>query len=88
MLERPVESALVRGTKARGGLAIKLNTRIGLPDRLLLLPGGRLLLVECKRPKGRPRVSQEVMHEQLAALGFEVELVDTHARVKEVLDAL
>jgi Holliday junction resolvase len=73
MRERNVERRLVQRVTEAGGAAIKLAPTVaGLPDRLVLLPGGRTLLVELKAPGGKLRPVQAAMHERLFALGHEV----------------
>ena len=76
--ETPVERALVDAVSARGGLAIKLMPAMrGLPDRLVLLPGGKTRLVELKAPGERPRESQKMVHKYLDAMGHLVTTIDT-----------
>lgn len=79
ILERDVEHAYCKKVKAAGGLAIKLvsPSMAGLPDRLILMPGGVMWFVEFKRPGGRPRPLQIRVHETLRRLGFTVKIVDS-----------
>ncbi|MBR5878473.1 MAG: VRR-NUC domain-containing protein [Akkermansia sp.] len=53
-LEKEVESALVRMVNRHGGMCLKLGStgQSGIPDRLILLPDGRTMFVELKRPEG------------------------------------
>ena len=78
MLEKAIELSLVKRIKELGGIAYKFVSpnRRSVPDRLCLLPGGRVLFVECKAPGKRPTVLQAKEHERLRALGFEVLVVD------------
>lgn len=56
-----------------GGLCLKLAPTVkGMPDRLVLLPGGRMHLVELKTPTGRTSASQRHLHDVLAKLGIHV----------------
>lgn len=59
-------------------MTIKLNLRgrRGFPDRLVLWEGGGILFIEFKRKGEEPRKLQEVIHEQLRAMGFIVEVHD------------
>ena len=59
-----------------GGRAVKLApTEKGLPDRLVLLPGGRVYLVELKTISGRTSPAQDLWHERSAQLGTRVQLL-------------
>lgn len=53
-LERDIERKLTGLVKQSGGLCLKWVCPgwIGVPDRIVLLPGGRIIFVELKRPKG------------------------------------
>ena len=76
--ELVVEQKLVRDTQRRGGIAYKLTVpgRRNVPDRLLLMPGGRAIFVECKAPGQKPRMGQQRELERLKALGFETYFLD------------
>ena len=60
MLEKAVEAALVRRVKVLGGLCEKFVSpgRRSVPDRLVTLPGGRIIFVEIKAPGGKPTPQQ------------------------------
>lgn len=61
----------------QGGLFLKLTGLVGLPDRLILLPRGKLLFVELKRPGQKPRPAQKRWIAKLTEMGFKVEVVTT-----------
>ena len=74
-LEKDIEKKLRTKIEGQGGRCLKWVCPgwSGVPDRIILLPGGRVIFAELKRPKGG-RVSklQEKWREWLTALGFEV----------------
>lgn len=86
-LEKHIEQYLFKRCRTLGGMAVKLlsvNTG-GIPDRLVLLPGGVILFVELKRQGEEPRPLQKYQHRKLKDLGFRVEVIDSKERVEEVL---
>ena len=88
MREKQVEQKLARAVKAAGGICPKLISpgMNGMPDRLALLPGGRIVFVEVKAPGKNPRPLQIRRHEQLHRLGFRVAVLDDPARIPEILE--
>lgn len=88
--EREVERKLVREVKDAGGMAIKLTSPSvdGLPDRLVLLHGGKIGFVELKAPGKKPRVLQVKRMKDLQALGFKVFVVDEKSQIGGVIDAI
>ncbi|EAS6351712.1 VRR-NUC domain-containing protein [Salmonella enterica subsp. enterica] len=77
--ESLIEKHLVAEVKKTGGVAYKFVSpgRRSVPDRIVLLPGGRLVFVECKAPGEPPRADQLREHERLRALGFSVVVLDS-----------
>lgn len=77
--EKQIELKLVTETRKKGGLALKFvsPSYAGMPDRLVLLPHGKLAFVEVKAPGKKPRVLQEKRHGILRALGFQVFVLDS-----------
>ncbi|EDW1942555.1 VRR-NUC domain-containing protein [Salmonella enterica subsp. enterica serovar Oranienburg] len=72
--ENLIEKHLVAEVKKAGGVAYKFISpgHRSVPDRIVLLPGGRIVFVECKAPGQPPRADQQREHERLRALGFSV----------------
>ncbi|ECC1562044.1 TPA: VRR-NUC domain-containing protein [Salmonella enterica] len=72
--ENLIEKHLVAEVKKAGGVAYKFISpgHRSVPDRIVLLPGGRIVFVECKAPGKPPRADQQREHERLRALGFSV----------------
>lgn len=85
MKESDIEKRLVQAVRAAGGIAIKMSAGGGLPDRLLLFPGGGICFVETKAPGQRPRLLQQLRHEELRRLGFEVFVVDSVEGISEII---
>ena len=58
----------------------------GVPDRMILLPGGKIVFVELKAPGMRERARQEYIHARLRKLGFDVfSSVDSYEKVDAVV---
>lgn len=77
--ERTIEAKCGRLAKARGCLFLKMDPRrhIGVVDRLVVLPNGRVWWVEFKRPGGgRLSPAQELRIAILRGLGQDVSVVD------------
>ena len=74
MTESAFQAKLIRQYTAEGWYVIKLiqTNKSGLPDLLLLKPDA-VRMVEVKGPKGRLSKVQEYRHQELRALGFDVE---------------
>lgn len=90
MREKDIEHRLVQEVKRAGGICPKLTCpgMDGMPDRLVLLPTGRIAFVEVKRPGGVVRPLQAVRHAQLRRLGFKVAVLDGIEQIGGLLDAL
>ena len=76
--ESDVEAALCARVKDLGGIPFKFVSpqRRGSPDRLVLLPEGRIAFVELKRPGEKPTDLQRREHDRIRQLGFRVDVVD------------
>lgn len=90
MREYVVENAFRDEVARQGGLALKFSSQTmnGVPDRLVLLPGGKVGFVELKAPGKQMRPLQVKRKQQLEALGFPVYCVDRHSQICEVIDAI
>lgn len=88
MKEQNIELFLIRHVCLKRGLCLKMNsiTMNGLPDRLVLLPEGKMFFAELKAPGKKPRPEQVRVHESLRKLGFDVRVIDSTAKVKEILN--
>jgi hypothetical protein len=90
MREKRVESRLVWAVKAMGGIAPKFTSPglDGMPDRIVLLPGGRWAFVELKAPGKKLRPQQALRKEQLEGLGCRVYVIDGTEQIGGVLDEI
>lgn len=90
MREKDTERKLVKAVKAAGGLALKFISPgyDGVPDRLLLLPGGRIAFAEVKAHGVKPRPLQIRRHGMLRRLGFKVYVIDDEEQIGGMLDEI
>ena len=90
MRERHIEQLLCRAVKKKGGIVPKLVSPgyDGMPDRLLLLPRGRIAFVEVKAPGAKPRPLQIARHRLLATLGFRVYVIDDETQIPILINEL
>lgn len=72
-LERYFRLAIRRA----GGRCIKIVSDAGVPDRLVLLPGGQLHLVELKAPGETLRPIQRVFRAEAARCDVQVHVIDS-----------
>lgn len=88
--EKQVELILKRGIERVGGKAYKFISpgNNGVPDRLVCLPGGRIIFVELKTKTGRLSALQKRQIEILKKLCLEVIVLCGVADVKEFLYSL
>jgi hypothetical protein len=90
MRESVIEMALTKQVKQMGGKALKFISpgNTGMPDRLVLLPKGKVGFVEVKAPGKAPRPLQLARHEMLKNLGFQVHVLDDCEQIEEILNAI
>jgi hypothetical protein len=86
--EKVIEKLLVDTVEEHKGWAIKMICTFisGLPDRLILLPGGIIFFAELKSTGKKPSPRQLIVHEALRRLGFKVYVIDSTEQVKTVLE--
>lgn len=90
MREKQIEQKLVLAVKRRGGICPKFVSPgfAGMPDRIILLPGGRLGFAEVKALGRKPRPLQEARHGLLRCLGFKVYVLDDEKQIEEILKVI
>lgn len=89
-METTVEQYLRKQVKKAGGLALKLVCPgfTGVPDRMILMPGGRVFFAETKDKGKTPRPRQRRVHDRLKELGFTVFVPDTKAAVDHMMECI
>ena len=90
MREKTIEQKLVQSVKAHGGICPKLVCpgMAGMPDRLVLLPGGKMGFVEVKAPGEKPRPLQTARHRILSWLGFKVFVLDDPEEIEGIVNEI
>lgn len=88
--EKAIEKRLVELTNLNGGLCIKLLSfhLIGLPDRMCIFSKSRIVFVELKTTKQKPRPIQVFMQNKIRKLGFRVEVIDSVYKVDELIESI
>lgn len=87
MREKQLEQRLVSAVKNMGGIAPKFVCPgyDGMPDRLVLMPNGKLAFVEVKAQGCKPRPLQMARHGLLRRLGFKVYVLDDERQIKQII---
>ena len=85
--EKVLERKLVKWVKDAGGKCIKLSSQYntGLPDRMILLPKGKVFYCELKSTGKEPTTIQKLIHNEFRALGFKLYVVDNSVALSEML---
>lgn len=91
MRESTVEARLRKGVERAGGRCLKFVSpgHTGVPDRIILMPGGKVYFAELKAPGEKERPRQEYVQHRLRELGFRVfSSVDSAERIDEIMQEL
>ena len=88
MLEKQIERKLTEEVKKLNGMCLMQTSLAGIPDRLVLMPGGKMAFVELKAPGEKPRKLQQVRIKQLRKMGFMCFVVDGLEMISDVLDSI
>ena len=86
MLEKQIERRLCDEVKAAGGMCLKQTGLAGIPDRLVVMPGGKCAFIELKAPGEKPRKLQMMRIKQLKKLGFKCFVIDGVEQIWKVLE--
>jgi hypothetical protein len=90
MKEKTIEQKLTLTVKKHGGICPKFVSPgfDGMPDRIVLLPDGKIGFVEVKAPHKKPRALQISRHKLLNRLGFQVYVLDNEKQIGGILDEI
>lgn len=88
--EKVIERSLNKTIKELGGWSIKLLSSFikGLPDRVCLLPKGKIIFVEVKSTGKKPTKAQQLVHKRLTDLGFKVYVIDNIHDIDELVNQI
>jgi len=87
MLEKDIEKKLVAEVVKRGGVCWKFTSSInGVPDRIILLPGGEVMFVETKAPGGKPRPIQMARIRKIKELGVRAEVISSKEEIEKLFE--
>lgn len=90
MREKEIEEKLRLSVNAHGGIALKFTSPgfDGMPDRLILLPNGKMAFAEMKSPGKKPQPLQLARHRLLRRLGFKVYVIDGTEQIGGIIDEI
>lgn len=90
MREKSIEVKLVDAVKTAGGVCWKFTSpgTSGVPDRIVLMPSGRIGFVEVKALGETPRPLQRLRIRTLRRLGFKAFVLDSPDQIGGILDAV
>jgi hypothetical protein len=90
MKEKLIEQKLVKAVKDAGGKALKFTSPgfDGVPDRLILLPKGKIAFAELKMYGVKPRPLQIRRHGMLRQLGFKVYVIDDELQIQPMINEI
>lgn len=88
-LEKSIENVLRKAVEAEGGLCLKwvCPGHKGVPDRMILFPGGIIAFVELKRPGAKVKAGglQEWWRQRLVELGFPCYEISTVKQIQQLV---
>lgn len=87
--ETEIQRRTIDYARRKGVISIRMSfmpgARQGWPDVLFLVPGGRPLFIEFKKPGGKATKLQEHRIQQLRKLGYDVEIHDQEDTAKRAI---
>jgi len=88
MRETGIEKRLIKEVEKIGGKALKFVSpgTIGVPDRIVLLPQGKMIFVELKAPGKKLSAMQEYRAKEYRTLGFDVRCIDSVELIMKLIE--
>lgn len=88
--EARIENWLVRQVRDLGGICDKFTSpsNPGVPDRLIVMPGGRVIFVELKTETGKLANIQVWQHKRYRELGADVRLIKGMDEARKLVEEL
>lgn len=88
ILEKEIERKFIREVKKQQGLCLKFVSpdQAGVPDRLVLMPGGKIYFAELKAPGKKPRPLQRSVFRKFEKLGAAVFVIDNMEKINEFFE--
>lgn len=88
--EKTLELKLRTQVKRLGGIALKFASPFftGMPDRIVLMPGGKIWFIELKSEGKKTTPRQDHVIKELQDLGFKVLVIDTNEKLENCLKEL
>ena len=89
-MEIDIEKKFTKAIRHVGGIALKLVSPSfnGIPDRLVLMPKGKIGFVEIKDKGKKPRALQISRHNMLRQLGFKVFVLDDVDDIEKIIEEI
>ena len=90
MREKEIEQKLKMEVNAHDGICWKFVSpgTAGVPDRIILMPKGKIAFVEVKTKGEKPRPLQLARHRLLRQLGFKVYILDDVSQIGGIIDEI
>lgn len=87
MGESAIEKSLREAVEEAGGRCLKLPSALyrGIPDRMVLLPMGRIFFIELKDDKGRTSRTQSAFRKFLQSIGFYSDIIRGRTQVEQFI---
>ena len=88
MKEREVERYFKAQLEKRGAIVWKFVSpgQAGVPDRIVLLPDGRVIFAEMKAPGEKPRPLQRAVFTRMERAGHPVRIIDSREAVRDFME--